>query len=150
MLRLRATTFLAAFALAACSGAVVPTAGPSSPTSGQPSPVPERSPMPATSVPEATPTALAASPSPEPLPNGRLVYGRFGPLGVTSFTSNTDGTDEREILPPPAEGASWAPNGLLLAVILFSPAGLLSTGTVKPDGSELVRFDSPDASLNLA
>jgi len=97
----------------------------------------------------ATSTAFTASPSAATWPGGRLVYGRFAPSGVIPFASNTDGSGERQLLPPPAEGPSWAPNGLLLAVAVFSPQGLLGTGTVKPDGSDFVRFDSPDSSLNL-
>jgi Tol biopolymer transport system component len=83
------------------------------------------------------------------LPAGRLSYGRFDSSGVTPFTSNTDGTDERQLLPPSAEGPSWSPNGLVIAVALESPQGLLFSGTVNPDGSDFVRFDSPDSSLNL-
>jgi hypothetical protein len=83
------------------------------------------------------------------LPGGRLVYGRFDSRGVTPFTSNTDGTDERQLLPPDAELPAWAPNGLLISVVGHSPQGLVAAGTVKPDGSDFVQFDSPEAGLDL-
>ncbi|MEO6350087.1 MAG: hypothetical protein ABIP53_05500 [Candidatus Limnocylindrales bacterium] len=88
--------------------------------------------------------------TPPAAPEGRLVYGRFDTFGQTPFTSNIDGTDERKLLSPPAWVGSWAPNGLLLAVAVGEPPQEpLFTGTVKPDGSDFVQFDRPDASLNL-
>ena len=78
------------------------------------------------------------------------MYGRFDAAGQTPFTSNTDGTDERQLMPPPAWGPRWAPNGLLFAVAVGEPPQeLLVSGTVKPDGTDFVRFHSPDSSLNL-
>lgn len=138
---LRPTTLIAALAISACSGAAVPTSSPS------PSPEPSRTPQPSAPAPSAT--GPAASATTAPAPAGRLVYGRFDSRGVTPFTSNTDGTDERQLVPPHAEQPAWAPNGLLLSVVVESPQGLVFVGTVKADGSDSVRFDSPDPTLNL-
>ena len=111
--------------------------------------LPERSPTPQSSVPGATSTALTPSPSAAPWPIGRLVYGRFDARGVTPFTSNTDGTDERQLLPPHAEGPRWAPDGTKLSVVASNSQGLIFAGTVNPDGSDYVQFESTDPTLNL-
>ncbi|HVQ22609.1 MAG TPA: hypothetical protein VMT36_05005 [Candidatus Saccharimonadia bacterium] len=92
---------------------------------------------------------LSSSPSAAPLPGGRLAYGRFSPDGTHAFTSNTDGTDEKALLPSNAEGPRWSPDGRHLSVVGQSPQGRLFVGLVNPDGSDYVRFDSPDPTLNL-
>ncbi len=148
MLRPTVSLLIAVLGVAACANATNPTAA-SLLASVPPSPVSEQSSTPRPSVPPATSAAPTPTPVPEPPPAGRLAYGRFGSSGVTPLTSNTDGTDEQQLLPPSAEGPSWSPNGRLLALALTSPQGLLGTGTVKPNGSDLVRFNSPDGSLNL-
>ena len=96
-------------------------------------------------------TAADLSPtvSPAPVPGGRLAYGRFSPDGTHVFTAKTDGTDEQALLPSIAEGPRFSPDGRQLAVAVQSPQGLLFVGLVNPDGSDYVRFDSPDPTLNL-
>ncbi len=84
-----------------------------------------------------------------PWPAGRLAYGRFDSSGVTPFTSNTDGADERQLLPPHAEGPRWSPDGTKLSVVASNSQGLIFAGTVNPDGSDYVQFESPDPTLNL-
>jgi Tol biopolymer transport system component len=106
----------------------------------------------ATAHPSASPAAAAAPssiPSAAPLPGGRLAYGRFSPDGTHAFTSNTDGTDEKTLVSSIAEGPRWSPDGRHLSVVVQSPQGLLFVGLVKSDGSDYVRFDSPDPTLNL-
>lgn len=125
MHRLKLTAVIAMFALSACSAVAVPASSPPS-------------------------AVVTATESPAPWPVGRLVYGRFAAAGQTPFTSNTDGTEERQLMPPPAWGPRWAPNGLQFAVAVGEPPReLLVSGTVKPDGTDFVRFVSPDSSLNL-
>src|SRR4051812_26394136 len=106
MHRLQATALASlaiSLALTACTATVAPTSAPPStaaslsPTSGPTPTVSDRSPTPRPSVPEATATTPSATPTSEPAPVGRLVYGRFDSRGVTPFTSNTDGTDERQL-----------------------------------------------------
>lgn len=133
--RIAISILAAAFATTACSGAATPSA-----TSV------------ATSRPSVSPTTAAdVSPtvSPAPLPGGRIAYGRFSPDGTHVFTANTDGTDERELLPSIAEGPRFSPDGRRLAVVAQSPQKLTFFGLVDPDGSDFVRFDSPDPTLNL-
>ena len=100
----------------------------------------------------ASPAATAApssSTSPAPLPGGRLAYGRFGSSGVSVFTTNTDGSDEQALLSSNAEGPRWAPDGGPLSVTAESSQGLIFAGVVNADGSDYVRFDSPDPTLQL-
>jgi Tol biopolymer transport system component len=78
-----------------------------------------------------------------------LVYGRFYPSGVLLFTANTDGTHEHALLSQSAELPRWAPDGRRLSVSADSPQGLIFVGLVNPDGSDFVRFDSPDPTLQL-
>ncbi len=107
------------------------------------------SPSPEQSVP-ANASIPADTASPGPLPGGRLVYGRFLDGGVTVFTSNPDGSDEQVLRQPDVDGgASWAPDGTKLGIVALSPEGLIVTAQVNPDGSGYVRFDSPDATLNI-
>jgi Tol biopolymer transport system component len=106
----------------------------------------------ATSRPSVSPTTaagLSPTESPAPVPGGRLAYGRFSPDGTHVFTANTDGTDEQALLPSIAEGPRFSPDGRRLAVVVESPQGLIFFGLVNPDGSDFVRFDSPDPTLNL-
>jgi Tol biopolymer transport system component len=84
-----------------------------------------------------------------PLPAGRLAYGRFSPGGTHVFTAKSDGTDEKALLSSIAEGPRWSPNGRKLSVVADSPQKLLFVGLVNPDGSNFVRFRSPDPTLNL-
>jgi Tol biopolymer transport system component len=83
------------------------------------------------------------------VPGGLLAYGRFSPDGTHVFTANTDGTDEKALLPSIAEGPKFSPDGRRLAVATDSPQGLIFFGLVNPDGSGYMRFDSPDQTLNL-
>ena len=106
------------------------------------------SPPPNSSVSGSGPIPADTS-SPAPLPDGRLVYGRFSPSGTLLFTANTDGTDEQALLSQNAEGPRWAPDGRHLSVVAESPEGLVFVGLVNPDGSDYVRFDSPDPNLQL-
>jgi TolB protein len=88
--------------------------------------------------------------SPAPLPGGRLAYGRFSPGGISHvFTADTDGTDERALLASIAEGPRFSPDGRRIAVVVESPQRLIFFGFVDPDGSDFMRFDSPDPTLNL-
>jgi Tol biopolymer transport system component len=106
----------------------------------------------ATSHPSIAPTTsadLSLTESSAPLPGGRLAYGRFDPDGAHVFTANTDGTDERALLPSVAEGPRFSPDGRRLVVVTESPQGLIFSGFVNPDGSNFVRLDSPDPTLNL-
>ena len=98
-----------------------------------------------------SPTAavLSSSPSLAPLAGGRLAYGRFSPHGTHAFTANTDGTDEKALLPSIAEGPRFSPDGRRLAVATESPQGLIFFGLVNPDGSGFMGFASPGPTLNL-
>jgi Tol biopolymer transport system component len=65
------------------------------------------------------------------------------------FTSNTDGSDERMLVSSVAEGPRFSPDGRRLVVVVESPQGLIFSGFVNPDGSNFMRLDSPDPTLNL-
>jgi Tol biopolymer transport system component len=134
--RLAISMLAGAFATTACGG---PATTPSAPPA-------------ATSRPSVSPTTAAnVSPavSPALLPGGRLAYGRFSPGGTHVFTANTDGTDEQALLSQVAEGPRFSPDGRRLSVGVESPQRLIFFGLVNPDGSDFVRFDSPDPTLNL-
>jgi len=96
-----------------------------------------------------SPEGATATTSQVPLPGGRLVYGRFYPSEVLLFTANTDGTHEQPLLSQDAELPRWAPDGRRLSVSVHSPQGLIFVGLVNPDGSDFVRFNSPDPTLQL-
>jgi Tol biopolymer transport system component len=133
--RLAILMLMAAFAMTACSGQAAPSA-----TSV------------ATSRPSVSPTIaadLSPTASPAPVPGGRLAYGRFSQDGTHAFTSNTDGTDEKMLVPSIAEGPRFSPDGRHLSVVVQSPQGLLFVGLVKPDGSGYMRLASPDPTLML-
>jgi Tol biopolymer transport system component len=126
----------AAFATTACGGrAATPSA--TSVATSRPS-------VSATTAVDLSPTV-----SPAAVPGGRLAYGRFSPAGTHVFTANTDGTDERELLSSVAEGPRFSPDGRRLVVVVESPQGLIFFGFVNPDGSNFMRLDSPDPTLNL-
>jgi Tol biopolymer transport system component len=134
--RLAISMLAAAFATTACGGQAATPSAPSV----------------AISRPSVSPTTAAdPSPavSPAPVPGGRLAYGRFSPDGTHVFTANTDGTDEQALLSSIAEGPRFSPDGRRVAVLVESPQGLIYFGLVDPDGSDFVRFDSPDPTLNL-
>jgi WD40 repeat protein len=134
--RLAISIWAAAFATTACGGqAATPRA--TSVATSRPSVLP-------TTAADLSPTV-----SPAPIPRGRLAYGRFSPDGTHVFTANTDGTDELELLPSIAEGPRFSSDGRRLAVVVESPQGLIFFGLADPDGSDFVRFDSPDPTLNL-
>jgi Tol biopolymer transport system component len=134
--RLAISMLAAAFATTACGGqAATPSA--TSVATSRPSVSP-------TTVPDPSSTV-----SPAPLPGGLLAYGRFSPDGTHVFTANTDGTDERELLSSVAEGPRFSPDGRRLVVVVESPQGLIFSGFVNPDGSNFMRLDSPDPTLNL-
>jgi Tol biopolymer transport system component len=105
----------------------------------------------ASATPASPGPSVRAGESPAPIPGGRLAYGRFSPGGTIShvFTANTDGTDEQALLASIAEGPRFSPDGRRLAVVIESAQGLIFFGLVDPDGSDVVRFDSPDPTLNL-
>ena len=48
-----------------------------------------------------------------------------------------------------AEQARWSADGSRLSVVVESPQGLIFVGFVDRDGTNVVRFDSPDPTLNL-
>ena len=134
--RLAISIWAAVFATTACGGQA---SGPSATSV-------------ATSRPSVSPpTAADPSPtvSPAPIPEGRLAYGRFSPDGTHVFTANTDGTDEQSLLTSIAEGPRFSPDGRRLVVVIESPQGLIFSGFVNPDGSNFMRLDSPDPTLNL-
>jgi len=102
----------------------------------------------------ATPVAAtAAIPSPTmalvPPPTGRVAYGRYGPKGVSLFTANTDGSDERPLFPPDAEDARWSPDGRHISIVFQNSQGLIFFGVMNADGSRYSERHSPDRSLNL-
>ena len=132
--RLAIAMLAAGLATTACGGATSPktTVGTSPPSIAP------------TNSAKPSPTASSAA-----LPGGRLAYGRFGPDGVHVFTANTDGTDEQALLPSIAEGPRFSPDGRRLVVVIESPQGLIFSGFVNPDGSNFMRLDSPDPTLNL-
>lgn len=134
--RMSISILAAAFATTACGGqSATPSA--TSVASSRPS------------VSPTTAADLSPTESPAPLPGGRLAYGRFSPDGTHVFTANTDGTDEQALLSSIAEGPRFSPDGRRLAVVVESPQKLIFFGLVDPDGSDFVRFDSPDPRLNL-
>jgi len=84
------------------------------------------------------------------VPGGLLAYGQFSPDGnVHAFTSNTDGTDEKALLPSVAEAPRWSPDGHHLSVVVQSAKHQLFFGLVNRDGSNYVHFASPDPTLGL-
>lgn len=135
------------------------TASPSQPSAGTQAPVttaPSTATRPSatavatvTAAPPSAPATPAVADSPAPLPGGRLAYGRFTPNGVTPFTNNPAGTDERSLGLHDNEGPRWSPNRMRLLTSALSPQGLIFCGLVDPDGSAFVRLNSPDASLQL-
>jgi Tol biopolymer transport system component len=139
--RIAISILAAAFGTTACVGHVATPSATSLATS-----------PPSISAATASPTSAADLPStesPAPVPGGLLAYGRFSPDGPHVFTSNTDGTDEQALLPSIAEGPRFSPDGRRLVVVVESPQGLIFSGFVNPDGSNFVRLDSPDPTLNL-
>lgn len=104
----------------------------------------------ASATPASPGPSVGAGESPAPIPGGRLAYGRFSPGGISHvFTANTDGTDEQALLASIAEGPRFSPDGRRLVVVVESPQGLIFSGFVNPDGSNFMRLDSPDPTLNL-
>ena len=104
----------------------------------------------ASATPASPGLSVGAGESPAPIPRGRLAYGRFSPGGTSHvFTANTDGSDEQALLPSVAEGPRFSPDGRRVVVVTESPQGLIFSGFVNPDGSNFVRLDSPDPTLNL-
>ncbi|MEO6059088.1 MAG: hypothetical protein ABIQ05_03845 [Candidatus Limnocylindria bacterium] len=93
----------------------------------------------------------ADSGSPAPLPGGRLVWwgSPSGSRELAVFSANPDGSDEEILLAFDAQGSRWSPDGTKLSVVVESPQGLVFIGMVNPDGSDYVRFDSPDPTLGL-
>jgi Tol biopolymer transport system component len=134
--RLAISILAAAFATTACGGHAV-----------MPSTALDATPRPSISA--TTAADLSPTVAPAPIPRGRLAYGRFSPDGTHVFTSNTDGTDEQALLPSIAEGPRFSPDGRRLVVVIESPQGLIFSGFVNPDGSNFMRLDSPDPTLNL-
>ena len=134
--RLAISILAAALATTACGGqAATPSATPV-----------------ATSRPSVSATTaadLSPSVSPAPVPGGLLAYGRFSPDGTHVFTSNTEGTDEKMLVPSIAEGPRFSPDGRRIAVATEDPQGLLFLALVNPDGSGYMRFPRPDPTLSL-
>ncbi len=108
------------------------------------------SPSPERSVP-ASASIPADSGSPAPLPGGRLVWwgSPSGSSELAVFSANPDGSDEQILLAFDAQGSRWSPDGTKLSVVVESPQGLIFIGMLNPDGSDYVRFDSPDPTLGL-
>lgn len=107
------------------------------------------SPSPQSSV-SASASIPAQTASPAPLPGGRLVYAFDIPGGVSVFTANTDGTGAHALLSSPTvQLPRWAPDGGRISVVAESPQGLIFVGLVNPDGSDYLRFDSRDPSMQL-
>ena len=99
----------------------------------------------------ASASVPADTASPAPLPGGRLVWwgSPAGSKELAVFSANPDGSDEQILLAFDAQGSRWSPDGTKLSVVVESPQGLVFIGLVNPDGSDYVRFDSPDPTLQL-
>jgi Tol biopolymer transport system component len=83
------------------------------------------------------------------LPSARLAYGRLGIKGVSMFTANADGSDERALFPPDAEDARWSPDGRLISIVSENSQGLIFFGVMNADGLGYSARHSPDRTLNL-
>ena len=133
-----------ALALAGCVG----SASPSQPESFAPSTTPPPAPASSTAIPSATP-------SPTPITGlpftGTLAFKRNvvdGPHLL--YTMPASGGDGVQLLDgDDAEQARWSIDGTRLSVVGESPQGLIFVGFVDRDGTNIVRFDSPDPTLNL-
>jgi Tol biopolymer transport system component len=98
----------------------------------------------------ATEPSVATSPSALPLPGGRLVFQQLIGDSRGLLTSNTDGTGIKPLLPfGIGEGPRWSPDGLHISVVDHDQQGRLFVGLVNPDGSNYVKFESPDPRLDL-
>jgi TolB protein len=104
-----------------------------------------------TTVAVSSPTTAIASSlkvSPASIPIGRLVFSRAIGDRESLFTTNTDGTDEKPLLPAGA-GPRWSPDGSRLSIAADNRQRRLFVGLVDPDGSRYIQFDSPDPTLDL-
>ncbi len=115
--------------------------------------------QPATSSPSASRAVTLGRPTVAPSPTqitglpftGTLAFKRDvvdGPHLL--FTMPASGGDGVQLLDgDDAEQARWSADGSRLSVVVESPQGLIFVGFVDRDGTNVVRFDSPDPTLNL-
>jgi hypothetical protein len=135
-----------ALALAGCVG----SASPSQPESFAPSTTPAPIAASSTPLPSATPspTPIASLPFVGTIAyNRNLVDGTHGDSRL--FTMPASGGDGLQLLDTEGEQARWSIDGTRLSVVGESPQGLIFVGFVNRDGTNVVRFDSPDPTLNL-
>ena len=89
--------------------------------------------------------AIAAAAMP-PASNGRIAFTRFDPVQDDDFvfSANTDGSQERQLLPTGAEGPRWSPDG---SRILVFPHDGASARIVNPDDGSYRDLANPDPDL---
>jgi len=119
--------------------AVSPTAA-SSPTSALPTS--SGAPAGASTGPTIAPGSLV----------GRLVFTRAGGQyqDETLFTANADGTNERQITQPGSTCCPrWSPDGRELVIPTMAPDGRITSGFIRPDGSNPRALPLPKGTLNL-
>lgn len=88
----------------------------------------------------------------DPVPPGRIVFARWDEnLGDTvTLTANTDGSDERQLLPGRASGnPHWSPDGTRIAVLtcLDPPTCETAVAIVDPVTGSMHGFPMPDPSI---
>lgn len=131
-------------ALAGCVG----TASPSSAPSAAPTVAPTVTPSLALPSPIPSPTRITGLPF-----QGTLAYNRNLVDGVLDtyriFTMPASGGVGTQLLDTEGEQARWSADGTRLSVLGEGPQGLIFLGFVDRDGTNYVRLDSPDPTLNL-
>jgi hypothetical protein len=131
-----------ALALAGCVGTAPPSAAP--PTSLAPTVAPSL----AFPSPIASPTPITGLPFLGTIAyNRNLVDGNLDTYRI--FTMPASGGEGTQLLDTEGEQARWSADGTRLSVLGEGPQGLIFVGFVDRDGTDYIRLDSPDPTLNL-
>ena len=135
-----------ALALAGCVGTASPSQPAASSSSATPAPTTASSPVLPSPIP--SPTPIAGLPFLGTLAyNRNLVDGKFDTYRI--FTMPASGGEGTQLLETEGEQARWSADGTRLSVLGEGPQGLIFVGFVDRDGTNYVRLDSPDHTLNL-